>query len=145
MQKSVAGQTEDCHVQAPDAGLGARIKSLAWHLFQMIIAMEIGMMLYRVVFVNLLAPTSYKAFILANPLFDYWMMMVAMTLPMIVLMRRHKYDWHYCAGMTVAMLAPVVMLTMFVLVGLIPLMILNGAGMALMILGMALYMFLCRD
>jgi len=145
MQKSVASQTEDCNVQATDAGLSARIKSLAWHLFQMIIAMEIGMIIYHVVFVNLLALTSYKAFVLANPLFDYWMMMVAMTLPMSFLMRRHKYDWHYCAGMTVAMLAPVLMLTVFVLVGLISLMILNGGGMALMILSMALYMFLCRD
>ena len=142
--KSIVRQTEGCHVQAPEAGRGEKIKSFIWHLFQMIVAMEIGMILYHAVFVNLLAPASYKEFVLVKPLFDYWIMMVAMTLPMIALMRYHKFDWHYCAGMTAAMLAPVVLLTALVFIGLIPLTTLKGFGMTLMMLGMAFYMFLRR-
>ena len=145
MQKAVTNRTEECQVQTADASRGARIKSLVWHFFQMIIAMQIGMMVYHMVFVNLLAPASYRAFILANPLFDYWMMMVAMTLPMIVFMRYHKHDWSYCGGMTAAMLAPVILLTVFVLLGLASLTILHGSGMALMILGMTLFMYLRRE
>ena len=141
MQKFMISQTESQHNHhPPGAGRVAKIKSFAWHLFQMIVAMEIGMTLYHGVFVNLLAPASYKTLTVAYPLFDYWMMMIAMTLPMIGLMRYHKYGWRYCIGMTIAMLAPVVLLTVLVWVGLISFMTLKITGSIAMTLGMAIYM-----
>ena len=141
MQKSMINQTESEHSHHPSGGSRvATIKSFAWHLFQMIVAMEIGMTLYHGVFVNLLAPASYKTVTVAYPLFDYWMMMIAMSLPMIGLMRYHKYGWRYCNGMTMAMLAPVILLTALVWVGLISLTTLKITGSIAMTLGMAIYM-----
>ena len=138
--KSIASQTENCHVQAPNTSRGKRIKSFIWHLFQMIVAMEIGMALYHRAFVNQLAPTSYKFATIAYPLFDYWMMMISMILPMICLMRYHRYDWRYCTGMTIVMLAPVALLTMLMWIGLISMMTLRIAGNITMNLGVVIYM-----
>ena len=143
MQNSLINPIESQHGHhPPGAGRVAKIKSFAWHLFQMIVAMEIGMTLYHGVFVNLFAPASYKTVTVAYPLFDYWMMMIAMTLPMICLMRYHKYDGRYCIGMTMAMLAPVVLLTALVWVGLISFMTLKITGSIAMTLGMVIYMLL---
>jgi len=143
MERSFSHQLESQHSHHhPQSNRAAKIKSFILHIFQMIIAMEIGMMLYHMVFFNLPAPESYKTFILANPLFDYWMMMLAMTLPMIVLMRYHKYDWRYCIGMTIAMLAPVALFTMLMWIGLISMMTLRIAGNITMNLGMVIYMLI---
>ena len=97
----------------------------------MFIAMATGHALYHMIFVNSLAPAGYKAYMLFHPLFNYWIMMVSMMLPMIVLMRYHWEDWHYCAERMLSMLAPVVLLIVLVLAGLISSMILKGSGMAL--------------
>src|SRR5512147_923034 len=112
MERSISHQMESQHSHHnPQPNRAAKIKSFIWHLFQMIVAMEIGMTLYHGVFVNQLAPASYKFATIAYPLFDYWMMMIAMTLPMILVMRYHKHDWRYCGGMALAVLAPVALLS----------------------------------
>ncbi len=60
MQISVAHQGESHHSHHhPQSNRAAKIKSFIWHLFQMIVAMEIGMALYHGVFVSQLAPMSY--------------------------------------------------------------------------------------
>ena len=145
MQDTVVHPVRSQHRHHPtQSNRAAKIKSFIWHLFQMVIAMEIGMMLYHGVFVNQLAPISYKFVTIAYPLFDYWMMMIAMTLPMIGLMRYHKYDWWYCVGMTTAMLAPVALLTALLWVGLISMMALKILGNIAMYLGMVIYMLVRR-
>ena len=128
----------------PQSDRAVNIKSFLWHLFQIIVAMEFGMTLYHGAFVNQLAPESYKAFTLANPLFDYWMMMISMILPMICLMRYHRYDWRYCTWMTIVMLAPVALLTALMWIGLISMMTLRIAGNITMNLGMVIYMLLAE-
>src|SRR5512139_3906569 len=129
MENLVVHQMESRHSHHPSqSNRAAKIKSFIWHLFQMIVAMEIGMMFYHGVFVNQLAPISYKFATIAYPLFDYWMMMTAMTLPMIGLMRYHKYDWRYCIGMASAMLAPVALLTALRQIDLISIEALKVAG-----------------
>ena len=141
MQDTVVHPVRSQHRHHPtQSNRAAKIKSFIWHLFQMIIAMEIGMLLYHKIFVNQLAPISYKFVTIAYPLFDYWMMMIAMTLPMIGLMRYHKYDWRYCIGMTTAMLAPVVLLTALLWAGLISMTALKFLGSITMYLGMVTYM-----
>lgn len=146
MKNSTVHQMESRHSHHTlQSDRAAAIKSFIWHLFQMIIAMEIGMILYHEVIVNQLAPISYKFVTIAYPLIDYWMMMIAMILPMIGLMRYHKFDWRYCIGMTTAMLAPVALLTALLWVGLISMMMLRIIGSITMYLGMALYMLVRRS
>ena len=141
MEKSISHQMESQHSHHYlQSNRAAKIKFFIWHLFQMIVAMEIGMVLYHGVFVNQLAGTSYKLFTITHPLFDYWMMMIAMILPMIALMRYHKYDRRYCIGMTTAMLAPVALFTMLLWGGLISIMVLRILGSITMNLGMVIYM-----
>ena len=145
MERSISHQIESQHSHHRSrSNRATKIKSFIWHLFQMIVAMEIGMTLYHGGFVNQLAPMSYKFATIAYPLFDYWMMMIAMILPMICLMRFHKYDWRYCTGMTVAMLAPVAALTILMWIDLISLMTLRVAGSITMNLGMVIYMLMAE-
>ena len=141
MERSISNPMESQHSHHYlQSNRAAKIKSFLWHLFQMIVAMQIGMMLYHGAFVNQLAPMSYKFATIAYPLFDYWMMMISMILPMICLMRYHRYDWRYCIGMTIAMLAPVALFTMLMWIGLISMMTLRIAGSITMNLGMVIYM-----
>lgn len=141
MQSSVARRAESQHSHHRlQSNRAAKIKFFLWHLFQMIVAMQIGMTLYHGAFVNQLAPLSYKFATIAYPLFDYWMMMISMILPMICLMRYHRYDWRICAGMIISMLAPVALLTMLMWMGLISMMMLRIAGNITMNLGMVIYM-----
>ena len=125
--------------QHPTTNRTAKIKSFGWHLIQMIIAMEIGMALYTL-FANQLAPASYRALTINYRLFGYWMMMLAMTVPMIALMRWHKFTWRVCIEMTVAMLAPVVLLTVLNLISVISFPVLHSICEILMNLGMVAYM-----
>lgn len=145
MERSISHPMESQHSHHyPQSNRVAKIKSFIWHLFQMIVAMEIGMMLYHGTFVNQLAPMSSKFATIAYPLFDYWMM-ISMVLPMICLMRYHRYDWRYCIGMTITMLAPVVLLTMLMWIGLISMMTLRIAGSITMNLGMVIYMLFAEN
>jgi hypothetical protein len=139
-------KTQD-FMQAATMALDHRIDSLIakvgrflWHLAQMVLVMEVGMMVYHMLLWPLLAPTGYTTLIKAYPLFSYWMMVVAMTLPMVALMRFHKSTWRHCAEMTLAMLAPLAALTVLVLCSLCPIHILYGVGDPVMILAMAAYM-----
>ncbi len=66
--------------------------------------------------------------------------MVSMILPMVCLMRYHRYDWRYRIGMTIAMLAPVALFKMLMWIGLISMTTLRTAGSITMNLGMVIYM-----
>lgn len=125
------------HKHVPPPSRAAKIRSFVWHLFQMILAMQVGMALYMF-FADQLAPASYRA--TAYPLFDFWMMMLAMTVPMLLLMWYHQYDWRYCLGMMIAMLAPVGLLTVLTQVDLMSICGLHCNGQTAMVLGMMAFM-----
>ena len=135
---------ETGHHHDPSTSLSQKIIFWVWHLLQMVIAMQVGMALYMV-FADHLAPASYRAAAAANPLFDFWMMMAAMTVPMLLLMWYHKYNWRYCLGMTLAMLAPVAFLTLLTQADLLSLCGLHCNGQTAMLLGMAIFMFFRRQ
>ena len=121
----------------------AKVKSFLWHLLQMVLAMEAGMVANSALLGTLLAGTGYDALTRKYPVFGYWMMVVAMTLPMVALMRYyHKASWRYCLEMAAAMAAPAVALTILVQVGLLPAKPFLGCGISdpLMVLAMAGYM-----
>lgn len=112
-----------------------------WHLAQMILVMEGGMMIYHLLLWPVLAPTGFSTLTKEYPLFGYWMMVASMTLPMIALMRGyHRSTWRYCLEMSGAMLAPLAALTVLVLCSLVPIQTLYGFGDPLMILAMAAFM-----
>ena len=114
-----------------------------WHFAQMVLAMEAGMMIYHKLLWPLLEPTRFAALTDTYPLLGYWMMVISMTLPMLVLMRfYHRSTWHYCLGMTGAMLAPLAALTVLVVCYVIPSHILYGIGDPVMFLAMAAFMII---
>jgi hypothetical protein len=113
-----------------------------WHFLQMVIAMEVGMILYHKLLYPLLAPTGYGVLTDKYLLFGYWMMLISMALGMVVLMRFHKSSWRYCMEMTGAMFVPLVALTALVLLELCPAHILYGFGDPLMFLAMAAFMII---
>lgn len=126
----------------------ARVKGFFWHLAQMVLAMEAGMGVYHVLLGTVLAQTGYATLTKEYPLFGYWMMVVAMTIPMVALMRYyHRSTWRYCLEMTGAMLIPAVALTVLVQTGLLPTKTIVGCGISdpLMILAMAGYMLVRRN
>jgi len=121
--------------------LNSKAAGFIWHLVQMILAMEAGMMVYHHLLWPILAPTGFSSLTKDCPLFGYWMMVVSMTLPMITLMRGyHRSTWRYCMEMTIAMLTPLAALTVLVLCHLFPIQTLYGIGDPVMFLAMATYM-----
>ena len=118
----------------------ASVGRFLWHFVQMVVAMEVGMMVYHHLLWPLLAQTPYAVLTDAYPLIGYWMMVVSMALGMLVLMRFHRSTWRYCGEMTVAMIAPIAALTLLVLCSLIPSHILYVGGDPVMFLAMAAYM-----
>ena len=126
----------------PDSRAG-KVRAFLWHLFQMAVAMKLGMLLYMLLR-GLLAPIGLAAVRTDYPLVDYWIMVVFMTLPMIALMRYHRYSWRDCEGMTAAMLAPLVVLCALALPGLLRIQTLHWAGDVVMLLGMAVYLLYRR-
>jgi hypothetical protein len=116
------------------------IRSFLWHLVQMVLAMEAGMMIYHLLVATLLAGTGFAALTRENRLFGFWMMVAAMTLGMLILMRYHRSTWRYCLEMTLAMLAPLGVMTVLVFFSLLPVQLLRGLGDPVMILAMAAYM-----
>src|SRR5512139_4154178 len=89
---------ESHHHHARTFSRAAKVKSFVWHLFQMAVAMELGMLLY-VLLRGLLARIGYATVLTEYPLAAYWIMVVFMTLPMIAFMRHHRYSSRDCAGM----------------------------------------------
>src|SRR5512136_2005909 len=93
----------------------AKVGSFLWHLVQMVLVMEAGMMVYHKLIMPRLAPFGFHRLMMAQPLFCYWLMVASMTLPMIALMRwYHKSTWCYTLEMTAVMLAPLAALSVLV-------------------------------
>ena len=111
-----------------------------WHLVQMVLAMEAGMMVYHLLILPVLNPIGYGALTCAYPLFGYWMMLVFMVLGMIALMLFHRSGWHYILEMTIAMLAPMAVITALVLLYVLPIHTLYAMGDPVMILAMTAFM-----
>lgn len=111
-----------------------------WHLLQMVLAMEAGMMIYHIFLWPLLARTGYAALIKEFPLTGYWVMLVSMVLGMLALMCVHRSTWRYSLEMTMAMLAPLAVLTVLVLCSLLPIHTLYRIGDPVMFLAMAVFM-----
>ncbi len=131
------------HRHHPSDSRAGRVRAFLWHLFQMAVAMKLGMLPY-VLLRGLLAPMGFAAVQANYPLADYWIMVVFMTIPMIALMRYHRYSWRDCAGMTAAMLAPLAVLCALVVAGLLTIQPLHWTGDVAMLLGMAAYMLYRR-
>lgn len=134
--------TEGVHHNRQSTAFG-KIKDFLWHLAQMVLAMEAGMAVYHALLGTILAGTGYAALTRSSPVLGYWVMVVAMTVPMVALMRvYHKSTWRYCLGMTAAMVSPVIPLTIMVLIGFVSTETIRGCGIGdvLMILSMAAYM-----
>ena len=127
-------------VQIPDFVRGAG--RFLWHFLQMVVAMELGMIIYHKLIYPLIAPIGYDALTDTYPLVGYWMMLISMAVGMIVLMRFHKSAWRYCMEMTGAMLIPLVALTALVLFELCPDHILYRFGDSLMFVAMAAFMLI---
>lgn len=121
-------------------GTGTRAGRFLWHFLQMIVAMELGMMVYHLLVSPLLARTPYVALTDAYPLIGYWMMTVFMVLGMLGLMAFHRSSRRYCFEMTLAMIAPIAALSLLVVCALIPGHVLYGIGDPLMFVVMAAYM-----
>ena len=136
--------TNERHMNVPTNGrmrsVAASVGGFLWHLLQMVIAMEVGMMIYHMLLWPLFAGTVIAAVTRAYPLVGYWMMVVSMALGMLALMYYHRSTGRYCLEMTIAMTAPVAALTVLVLCHLVPLQTLYGIGDPVMILAMAAYM-----
>lgn len=130
------------HHQHPPGSRTGKLGVFLWHLLQMAVAMKLGMLLYMLLR-GLLAPIGF-AVQADYPLVDYWIMVVFMTIPMIVLMRYHHYSWRDCAGMTAAMLAPLVVLCALAVPGLLTIQTLHCTGDVVMLLGMAAYLLYRR-
>ncbi len=129
-------------------GQWVKIVRFLWHLAQMIIAMEVGMLVYHMVIYPLLFPNASCGCGLTNvsPLVSYWMMVASMTLPMIALMKLyHKSSWGYSLGMTATMLAPLAALSVLVTYALIPIYVLHRIGDPLMFVTMAAFLLLCPN
>jgi hypothetical protein len=122
-------------------GIAAKVGQFLWHLVQMILVMEAGMMVYMRLIWPLLAHTAYATLTDRYPLFGYWMMVVSMAMPMIALMSLyHRSSWGYTLGMTFTMIAPPAALTVLVLCTLIPDHILYAIGDPMMFVAMAAYL-----
>jgi hypothetical protein len=123
-------------------GAAARWGGFLWHFLQMVIAMELGMMVYHKLLWPLLAQTPYADLTDAYPLFGYWGMVVSMVLGMFALMLFQRSPWKYCVQMTLAMVAPIAGLTVLVMCYLIPSHILYGIGDPVMFIAMAAFMLI---
>lgn len=120
--------------------LAAKAGRFLWHFVQMVLAMEVGMMIYHKLLWPLLAPTGFPGLIELYPLIGYWVMVVFMVLGMIALMCYHRSTWRYCLDMTITMLTPLAVLTVLVLCHMLPIQTLYGIGDPVMFLAMAAYM-----
>jgi hypothetical protein len=140
MNTSAKSTQIESHVRHPTPGLAAKVGQFLWHLVQMILAMEAGMMVYHLLLWPLLAQTRYGTLTKAYPLFGYWIMLVSMVLGMLALMCIHRFNWRYILEMTIAMLAPLAALTVLVLCYVLPIHTLFGMGDPVMILAMTAFM-----
>lgn len=120
--------------------VAASVGGFLWHFLQMVLAMEVGMIVYHKLAWPLLAQTLYADWTDAYPLVGYWMMVAFMALGMLALMFYHRSSARYCFEMTGAMLAPIVALTVLVLCSLIPSHVLYGIGDPVMFVAMAAFM-----
>jgi hypothetical protein len=127
-------------IQIP--GINSKLGSFLWYFVQMVLAMEVGMIIYHRLVRPLLAPTGFSALTMEYPMFGYWMMVVSMVLGMLALMRYHKSTWRYSLEMTLAMIAPLAVLTVLVLCTLLSIHTLYDFGDYLMFLAMAVFMLL---
>jgi hypothetical protein len=118
-----------------------KVGTFIWHLAQMILVMEAGMMGYMRLIRPLLTSTPVSWIFSRFPLISYWVMVVSMVLPMLALMRLyHQSTWGYSLGMTLIMVAPTTALTILVVCSLIPIHTLYAWGDPLMYLAMTAYM-----
>jgi hypothetical protein len=128
-------------IQIP--GINSKVGSFLWNFVQMVLAMEAGMLIYMRFIRPLLAPTGFSALTMRYPMFGYWLMVLSMVLGMLALMRFHKCSWRYSLDMTLAMIAPLAVLTVLVLCAVLSIKTLYGIGDDVMFLAMAAFMLYC--
>jgi len=77
------------HQEGSQAKLGRFLR----HLLQMLLVMAVGMAIYVALFRQVLTPEGSKAMQIEQPFLWYSEMAVFMTVPMVALMRHHRYRW----------------------------------------------------
>ncbi len=115
------------------------------HLFEMLIAMQIGMGVFHLVLGLLRIYSSSRAFEAGTALHAVTMT-VFMVVPMVAWMLFRGHGWRHCAEMVAAMVAPVALIGLLCQLGIdayIPW--LAGLSSPLMLLGMILAMLYRRD
>lgn len=124
----------------PANGSARKVGKFLWHFLQMVLAMVAGMMVYHLLEVRALDGTGFSALTGRFPLAGYWMMVLFMVLGMVVLMCFHRATWRYSLAMSLAMVAPLAVLTVLVLCSWLPVHTLYVVGDPLMLVAMAGFM-----
>jgi hypothetical protein len=75
------------------------------HLLEMIVAMAVGMAGFGLLLWAFGEPPGYD-----HPLVEHGLMSIAMAVPMVIWMRYRGHTWFEGAGMTAAMILPVLLL-----------------------------------
>lgn len=115
------------------------------HLLEMLIAMQVGMMLFHLV-LGLLRIFSISSAFESGTTLHAVTMTVFMTIPMVAWMIFRGHGWRHCIEMVIAMVAPVALIGLLCQLGIdayLPW--LAGLSTPLMFLGMILAMLYRRD
>jgi len=117
------------------------------HYLEMVLSMAVGMVVFGLLFRSPLDPTGYGAELKSRPFLSEYLMLLAMTIPMVAFMRYRNHAWRLTMEMVVGMVVPAVVMIVVTSSGLVP--VLNLANLsvsshAAMLLGMLTAMLLRR-
>lgn len=90
----------------PGPAAGAR--RFLVHYLEMVLAMAVGMLVYGVLFVSPLDPIGLRAVLQAHPYVNEFLMLVAMSLPMVGFMAYRRHGLRLTAEMVAGMALPAV-------------------------------------
>lgn len=88
--------------EQPATGTGAFVR----HYVEMVLAMAVGMPIFGVLFVSPLDPFGYRATLQANPYVREFVMLVAMSIPMVGFMAYRRHTWPRTIEMVAGMALP---------------------------------------
>lgn len=129
----------------PTRNIASKAGRFLLHLFEMLIAMQIGMSIFHLM-LGLVRIYSNSRALEAGTALHAIAMTVFMTAPMVAWMLFRGHGWRHCAEMVAAMITPVALIGLLCQLGLdayLPW--LAGLSTPLMLLGMILAMLYRRD
>jgi hypothetical protein len=119
----------------------------ARHYLEMVVAMASGMVVYGVLFRSPLDPTGYGSLLGAHPYLSEFLMLVAMSMPMVAFMLYRGHGWLQTAEMVVGMVVPSVAVICIVAISVVPFLTdstLSVSSHVAMLMGMLLAMLYRR-